>query len=553
MIVQHNIMAINSHRQLGINNTNLAKNLEKLSSGYRINRAADDAAGLAISEKMRAQITGLNRAVMNAEDGKSLIQTAEGALQEVHSMLNRMVELATQSANGTIQADDRQKIEAEVTALKEEIDRISQSTNFNGIKLLDGSLSNTAPKDVIVQGVKVTETPAVAGAYGYSFADIEDLNVGDELEFTVGLNNGESYTMRFEVAADGESLRSLDDGTIFKLDTEATATGGAGAIGSETIADMVETQLVKTEFSNDYIVNVDATSSDTLNMTNRVAGTAAPQVTGVSYTVNDAPAVQVSQIAASAATNDAYVNPADEVRTIKGSSFTVFQVTDNLTNEDEAIFTVNGEKFVLINAASLDESDEYASQVAELENRGVHLVNVTASTAADLVSDDLVHIAADINHKTGLAMRLNSTNNGIVVQAPKTGNGLTMQVGDTNDAWNKITVSVDDMSSAGLGISNISMATQEAAGNALAKINKAIEKVSVNRGNLGALQNRLEYTINNLNVTSENMTAAESRIRDVDMAKEMMQFTKNNVLSQAAQAMLAQANMQPQNVLQLLR
>ena len=556
MIVQHNIMAINSHRQLGINNTNLAKNLEKLSSGYRINRAADDAAGLAISEKMRAQITGLNRAVMNAEDGKSLIQTAEGALQEVHSMLNRMVELATQSANGTIQADDRQKIEAEVTALKEEIDRISQSTNFNGIKLLDGSLSNNAPKDVTVQGVKVSETPAVAGAYGYTFADIEDLNVGDQLDFTVSLNNGESYTMRFEVTEDGESLRSLDDGTIFKLDTEATASGDAGIIEAETIADMVETQLAKTEFANDFIVGVDAPGSAVLNLTNRVAGTKAPQITGISRTVNNAPAVQVAQIAMSAADDDAYMSPADDVRTIREGSFTIFEVQDNLTNEDEAIFTVNGEKFVLVHAEDLGDGDAYADYVAELRNRGVNIINVSTEggeTSADLTEDDLIHIAADINHKTGLAMRVNEDGNGIIVQAPKVGNGLTMQVGDTNDAWNKITVSVDDMSSAGLGISNISMATQEAAANALEKINKAIEKVSVNRGNLGALQNRLEYTINNLNVTSENMTAAESRIRDVDMAKEMMQFTKNNVLSQAAQAMLAQANMQPQNVLQLLR
>ncbi len=563
MIVQHNIMAINSHRQLGINNTNLAKNLEKLSSGYRINRAADDAAGLAISEKMRAQITGLNRAVMNAEDGKSLIQTAEGALQEVHSMLNRMVELATQSANGTIQADDRQKIEAEVTALKEEIDRISQSTNFNGIKLLDGSLSNNAPKDVTVQGVKVSETPAVAGAYGYTFADIEDLNVGDQLDFTVSLNNGESYTMRFEVTEDGESLRSLDDGTIFKLDTEATAGAADGEILGDTIADMVETQLSKTEFANDFIVGVDAPDSAVLNLTNRVAGTKAPQITGISRTVNNAPAVQVAQIAMSAADDDAYMSPADDVRTIREGSFTIFEVQDNLTNEDEAIFTVNGEKFVLVHADDLGGGEDdgvagnaYADYVAELRNRGVNIINVSTvqgDDAGDLTEDDLIHIAADINHKTGLAMRVNEDGDGIIVQAPKVGNGLTMQVGDTNDAWNKITVSVDDMSSAGLGISNISMATQEAAANALEKINKAIEKVSVNRGNLGALQNRLEYTINNLNVTSENMTAAESRIRDVDMAKEMMQFTKNNVLSQAAQAMLAQANMQPQNVLQLLR
>ncbi len=274
MRIQHNIAALNSHRQLGTNNTAVGKNLEKLSSGYRINRAGDDAAGLAISEKMRAQITGLETAQKNANDGISLVQTAEGALTEVHSMLNRMVELAHQSANGTYQDTiDRENLQKEVTSLTDEINRIAQGTNFNGLNLLDGTQSN----------------------------------------------------------------------------------------------------------------------------------------------------------------------------------------------------------------------------------------------------------------------------------------GLTLQIGDTSDSFNKLTVTIKNMDATSLTLNNIDISTQSGAQGAVATIKAAINAVSGTRGDLGALQNRLEHTINNLGVTSENMTAAESRIRDVDMAKEMMSYTKNNILVQASQAMLAQANQLPQGVLQLLQ
>ncbi len=401
MIIQHNIMAINSHRQLGVNNTNLSRNLEKLSSGYRINRAADDAAGLAISEKMRAQITGLNRAVLNAQDGSSLIQTAEGALTEVHSMLNRMVELATQSANGTIQGDDRQKIESELGALKEEIDRVSQATNFNGINLLDGSLG------------------------------------GRQLG---GLSAGHVMTTAQAVITSASGVNIQTDATTSAISASATGT------------------TITMEYLNEN---------------------------GVATTVS-------------------------------------FDMSKNINYFDMSGAATNGP--TSSGTAQIDMS-EYGLGTVSVR------FDSTTGTADDLAES--------------LAAAIQGT--------PTGNNGLTMQVGDTADAFNKITVNVDDMSSKGLNIATISMSDQESASNALAAIKGAIEKVSVNRGNLGALQNRLDHTINNLGVTTENMTAAESRIRDVDMAKEMMAFTKNNVLAQAAQAMLAQANQQPQQVLQLLR
>ena len=376
MIIQHNIMALNAHRQLSANNTSLQKNIEKLSSGFKINRAGDDASGLAISEKMRAQIAGLQVAQNNAQDGISLIQTAEGALTEVHSMLNRMVELAEKSANGTLDDEvDRKAVQKEVDDLLSEIDRISKATNFNGIKLLGGAeeppTAETVTVAITTQG---DDDPAAAEVAEYDLSGV-DLSTGGT--FAVG---GKEYTL------------------------------GEGA----TIDDLVDA------FNDDPITGYTATvDTDTLVLT---------------YETNE------------------------EVEDLPNATFT-----------------------------------------------------------------------------------------------PASRFELTLQIGDTNEDFQKVTVKIDDLSSAGLGIDGLKVDTQSDAGNAIATIKAAINKVSTNRANLGGLQNRLEHTINNLSVTEENMTAAESRIRDVDMAKEMMAYTKNNVLTQAAQAMLAQANMQPQSVLQLLQ
>ncbi len=361
MRIQHNIAALNSYRNLTGNNNAVAKNLEKLSSGYRINRAGDDAAGLAISEKMRAQITGLNTAQKNAQDGVSLVQTAEGALTEVHSMLNRMVELADQSANGTYDnAVDRANLQKEITSLKDEIDRIADSTNFNGINLLDGSLQKGA-----TVAVKFSANLQTGGAISGDTLNLKDIQQGD----TVTIGN-KTYTMA-----------AADDAT-------------------------------KGEFKD----------------------------------------------------------------------------------------------------------------LAGLKK---------------LVKDD-----------TGIEL---DTNTNTAVKASKAGKELTLQIGDTSADFNQMTVGVNDMHTKALGIDAIDISTQDGAQKAVDLIKTAINSVSSTRGDLGAIQNRLEHTINNLSVTAENMTAAESRIRDVDMANEMMAYTKNNILVQSSQAMLAQANQIPQGVLQLLQ
>ncbi len=398
MRIQHNIMALNSHRQLGINNSNISKSLEKLSSGYRINRAGDDAAGLAISEKMRAQIKGLEAATDNSQDAISLVQTAEGGLQEVHSMLNRMQELATKSSNGTYTDDvDREALQDEVSALKEEINRIADSTNFNGINLLDGSLMNKSSASI-----QFGASQYVASA-------------------------GEAFTG--DVSIEAKS---------------------ASAVGIKATVDVGGTD-VKIE----------------------LGGQAAAQ-----YSMSD-----IENAVRAAAQK------------------------------------------LLTDGTATDENKVKALLTFKLEG---DTVNVAAGTD---VAEGTATLAADPNKK----------------------GTLVLQIGDTNDGFNQLAVAISDMHTTGLDIDAIDISSREGASDAIKKIKTAINSVSTQRGKLGAIQNRLEHTINNLGVTTENITAAESRIRDVDMAKEMMEFTKNSVLMQSAQAMLAQANMQPQSVLQLLQ
>lgn len=355
MRIQHNIMAMNAYRNYNNNSTALSKNLEKLSSGYKINRAGDDAAGLAISEKMRAQITGLKAASKNVKDGVSLVKTAEGALQEVHDMLNRMDSLATQSANGTYDnAVDRANLQKEVNSLRSEIDRIADSSNFNGKKLLDGSLETNKKVSVTVSGT----------------------NGGNAIDGTTDLSQG-------------------------------------------------------------------------------------------------------------------------------------WQKNDSIT--------INGTTY------KCDDTADEANNI------------FTAAT-----------FAAKVKDKSGVTLAANG-------KATIDGAALKLQIGDTSDDFNQLSVEVKSMKAADLGIDTVDISKQDGATAAIAKIKDAINRVSSTRGDLGAIQNRLEHTTNNLSVMTENIQDAESTIRDTDVADEMMAYTKNNILVQSAQAMLAQANQVPQGVLQLLQ
>ena len=411
MRIQHNIMAMNSYRNYSNNTSALSKNLEKLSSGYKINRAGDDAAGLAISEKMRAQITGLTQAQANAKSGINLVQTAEGALTEVHDMLNRMVKLADQSANGTYDDDvDRANLQKEVTQLQSEIDRIADSSNFNGIKLLDGSLGTYKQK---------TDIAAVAGAAEKNPMTV----VGGKLQ------DGDGVKLK-QTAADG------------KVDIDEITVGGV------TIA---KADLATKGLKAEVVAPQDAEGKDA------IAGTWTIKITVDKKTTATADIAEA--------------------------------IGDGLTVKMEALGGKPG---------------------------------------ADATYD---------------------------FKTTGEGGGLTLQIGDTSDSFNKLTVNVQDMHTKALGIdaASISIASQGKASTAVDAIKKAINTVSSVRGDLGATQNRLDHTINNLSVMTENIQDAESTIRDTDVAEEMMAYTKNNILVQSAQAMLAQANQVPQGVLQLLQ
>ena len=494
MRIQHNIAALNSYRNLTGNNNAVAKNLEKLSSGYRINRAGDDAAGLAISEKMRAQITGLNTAQKNAQDGVSLVQTAEGALTEVHSMLNRMVELADQSANGTYDNPvDRANLQKEIASLKDEIDRIADSTNFNGINLLDGSLSTTkldlAAGTLGTQATTVKEIPATGTTSG--IAGHTKSAAGD-------------HTLTVEYAD--------ENGTLHKVDVKYTI--GTPSDQNDSIG-----AIFKAVSQNDTLSSVFniTKGADSVEFASKVTGSKGAKVVSVSTT--DAAATDLAAGKVTDGENAKVQTEGAGAKIAEGDTI-----------------TLNGKTYEFVKDAS-----------AEPTKKGATAVLVGADNNATLGNLNKALESAGI--KAGFA----ANDKDLVFSATKNGAGLTLQIGDTSADFNQMTVSVGDMHTAALGIADIDISTQAGAKAAVGKIKSAINSVSSTRGDLGAIQNRLEHTINNLSVTSENMTAAESRIRDVDMANEMMAYTKNNILVQSSQAMLAQANQLPQGVLQLLQ
>jgi len=514
MRIQHNIAALNSYRNLTNNNSAVSKNLEKLSSGYRINRAGDDAAGLAISEKMRAQITGLETA---QKDGISLVQTAEGALTEVHSMLNRMVELADQSANGTYDnKTDRANLQKEIQSLKDEIDRISEGTNFNGINLLDGSLGSASGASVAVD-VKFAGLNSNPGVLALQQA----VTTSSTFDFdSTKLTGGDKYTM--------ELTFSDANGNLQSKSIEFTAAGNTAGDNDDVLKSALEDA-----FGSDFTIDV---TDDTATITAKEAGSS-NKLEIFKADVKDNTGTSVTDAVGDATTTagtDAYY------RLNTGAAG--LAAFDGTGNAEDHIFEINGQKFAF---ATADGAKKLASDVNYIE-----------TAAANPDADEVTAMISMINNKTGIgAVAQGGTN---IDLKPGTttgtnGNGLTLQIGDTAESFNQLTVSIGDMSTSALGLSGVDISTQAGAKAAVDVIRNAINSVSSTRGDLGAIQNRLEHTINNLSVTTENMTAAESRIRDVDMANEMMAYTKNNILVQASQAMLAQANQIPQGVLQLLQ
>ena len=565
MRIQHNIMAMSAYRNYTNNVSAMKKNLEKLSSGYKINRAGDDAAGLAISEKMRAQITGLETAQKNAKDGISLVQTAEGALTEVHDMLNRMVELATQSANGTYEDSvDRKQLQKEVGELQEEINRISKASNFNGIQLLDGTYSGTVSNDF--SDVSVTSiTTGNQGAKAEASA-VYTIDVHDKLQALAG-----------KTALKGSiKLGNTEIGTI-----KSTATGGvvlmvssAAAAASVTIAGIdykVEADgngfkltAGKAPTKDDEIAKGDQLKA-TLTTTSTAGTTGAD--TNHSYDlgvhVDTAPVVggmnKVAQGSFTLSANDVK----DGAQLKVGDTTYTFKVGANGT----------GSGGTVIDLSAYEEGDadllKAAYDALSKEGKNNTLFDMTTDGTKMYLTEKIKAVApkyeSQVDYKTTWDLSKATGWNTAVAGGTKTGavvqkkgvaaaaQTLQLQIGDTNDPYNQLQVKIGACDTGALGIAGVDISTQAGATTAIKKIKDAINTVSDIRGTLGATQNRLEHTINNLSVMTENIQDAESTIRDTDVAEEMMAYTKNNILIQSAQAMLAQANQVPQGVLQLLQ
>ena len=723
MIIQHNISALNAYNKLSGNNKALAANLQKLSSGYKINKAGDDAAGLAVSEKMRAQITSLEVAQKNSLDGISLVQTAEGALTEVHSMLNRMVELANQAANGTYDDSNRQKLQAEMDQLKSEMNRISDATNFNGIKLLDGSMTSvgmTSTKEITgkefpigsdgadvlgtntIEHEKGVATP-IRTSFAIDFAnyaskdaaagDIAKVTIGDteiELEHgatvngvTVNLTSADNIASavkaaltdaagtykdemvngsqvafsEFTIVASGNKVTfeqttaptdatkvvdpdmkvqieyEGDDGTtgtiagtlaaadtsgqrdgdgtdaarvIVDLDALSyTAPTGAGVTGAKlkfTIAGQDIEIDGSADMDNEAIATALAGKTFTLGgqtFTATVSAGANGKNTKVTFNAGTATqltapdtlvgqAFTVATVAGTggggATTSASGTYNIGTTETVQGAAktdgkwaSTTFKLTADMV-ADGSKLTIGKETYVFSKDPDVklagDEKLVDLSKLqdpTDLEEVGIALAEAAKGnemftvgvpdengkitlheTKANAEAFDAGTGGADLTTKEKIEAQLKATV--VTTTAPKEGaKGLRLQIGDTSETFNQLEVNIADCHVEALGLKDVNISTQDGAAAAVEKINNAIDYISTVRGNLGATQNRLEHTINNLEATTTNITEAESRIRDTDMAKEMMAYTKNNILVQASQAMLAQANQVPQGVLQLLQ
>ena len=667
MRIQHNIMAMNAYRNYNTNTKALSGNLEKLSSGYKINRAGDDAAGLAISEKMRAQITGLDAAQKNVKDGISLVKTAEGAMQEIQDMLNRMDYLATQSANGTYDNEvDRANLQKEVDALKSEINRIADSANFNGIKLLDGSLAaedNTtgisgtgqATADgvftIVADGQLGVEPQA--GEFEYDLSQLSiDLKVGDDGTITAKSGRAGKTSA---VSTSGTS--SSTGGT--------TGPGNTGAVSGSTVAVSfsiggLNIQLTADEVNEilgenmekgkTYTISGDKMNkfvskfADKLNtaMTTAAAGSAgatpstaaagkmgragtpptavgawgaAGKLAGSKVTVSDN-GKGVLTVKMDSAPTQPWGNIDMTLRFSNGNTgnggeqfapTVIKEPVDNTQKRQYAEAKLDLTKMDIKDGTTLkignstytfavgsDSKFKSSSNVVDLTNvtaTGDDLAKIAANRLSEVAKNNKQFIVGSTTQgvvsltereggidytKNNLAGKdnkgtqgTNTANNGTSTnanqdatvddwaglisfgQATKAG-GLTLQIGDTADSFNQMSVVVGDMHTKAMGIADIDISSQEGAADAIATIKDAINYVSGVRGDLGAVQNRLEHTGNNLSVMAENIQDAESTIRDTDVASEMMSYVKNNILVQSAQAMLAQANQVPQGVLQLL-
>ena len=645
MVVQHNMQAANANRMLNVTTGQQAKSTEKLSSGYRINRAADDAAGLTISEKMRKQIKGLDRASTNAEDGVSAVQTAEGALTEVHSMLQRMNELATQASNGTNSESDRSAIQDEISQLTTEIDRVAETTKFNETYLLKGdtdgssSAKNVNAHDaglagklvdngdgtstfkldkaledgdqVTIAGKKYTIGSTTASTDGFEKLDTlktKIVSVGDSISYTNASGNKETKTL-VDKAGNAEAIYTTGaeveiDGKKYTIATNTNLSKGTGAelsatdaklMVDETLAAGKKATLTKTGTAagiydaakdvNVEIVNSLDISKEVSSLTMTTATKGAPTVaelgtaaghgtTTADFEVN----IKGKSLAATAETPANMSTVKDVVKSLQkndamqigGKTITIADKTNIANNEytvNDALSLLNDKNTVNFDAVTSAEG-KAALTVSGLKASTDYTAVDTKKVASDdnvisvkdaysMMADELQK-ASSIGTDTAATVKSDNSGSFTINQGTvevKNGLSFNLHVGADADMTNKINVNIDSMSASGLGIKGLNVKDDSgiSATYAIDAIADAISKVSEQRSALGAVQNRLEHTISNVDNVVENTTSAESRIRDTDMASEMVNYSKNNILAQAGQSMLAQANQSNQGVLSLLQ
>ena len=552
MVVQHNLTAMNSNRMLGITTGSQAKSTEKLSSGYKINRAADDAAGLSISEKMRKQIRGLSQASLNAEDGISAVQTAEGALNEVQDMLQRMNELSVKAANGTMSEDDRSYIQNEIDQLVTEIDRVAETTKFNETYLLKGD--ENAAKTVDFEYGQLMYT-AEETLYDSTGTEIEkgtvlDANTTYYTERTAAAVAAE----KIDISAATKDIPLFDaaavkfDKAVYTRDEEGNVTYVAAGTKVDVGTTVYGTAKdAATDGANKYTIDdADLNGDAKIGAWTAGTGVAAGSMTDGAQTPN---AIKMEVVEATSSiklydvqgttVKEYAVGDKIDVSTL-GNVYKAVQYTPTgaITSDDFANYG-NAHKLMDANGNEVAENGLYSYfedvDGVQTYKGGLYAIGADGKRGAEISADDIATYVSQTEKETGALE-------------------LKLHVGADATTNNQISVSLDAMSAGSLGVDGLKVDGKDDVNalGAIETIKAALQKVSEQRSALGAVQNRLEHTIANLDNVVENTTAAESQIRDTDMASEMVKFSNNNILAQAGQAMLAQANQANQGVLSLL-
>ncbi len=554
MVVQHNLKAMNSNRMLNINTKASARSTEKLSSGYRVNRAADDAAGLAISEKMRKQIRGLTQASRNAEDGISAVQTAEGALAEVQDMLQRMNELCVQAANGTNSMTDRQYIQDEIDQLVTELDRVSETTKFNELYLLKGD--DSKPESLVhtynyIEGDKLDAlgtSPVLNSKNQHVMVNYNGTDIIYAVNSASIAVSGVSSPMTADVISNGsDATKYLDDTTSVGLSSSVTSLGlkGEYAIFKNTRLENEDPKNITTSSIDGSIrVNKDAYifDTDTKNIIRVQAGEDLSKY--IDIVEKDKEYTMKEQYRLLENVNKNAVPPI---------------AAKTLGMPDTTTATITNKDF----KGAVAENQLYDAEGKVVAGMALYKYfndngDYTGGLFADKDATKKVVIDKNANAANGTV----SYSRYIMKWSEKIVAPLTFNVhaGADSDLENRISATIDTMSAAGLGVNKLSSKsigivdpTGDNAREAIDVVGEGLRRVSTQRSILGAIQNRLEHTISNLDNVVENTTAAESAIRDTDMADEMVKFSNNQVLLQAGQSILAQANQANQGVLSLLQ